>query len=663
MTGADRFLRYAAIAVVAVFGFLPIVNWIPGGHEAAWYGVVVGEWIRDGVLVVGVGIVLTILSREVRGLWRPGWFDSLSQAAHRHPAVTGWALGLGALALYSAVSQLVLSGKPLLIDEIIQVWQGRVLAGGNLAVPTPEFPEFSSAMHLVDYRGLRFGQFPVGGPAMLALGSLVGAEWMVGPAFGAMSVVLVWLLFRQVAGSPGVALGGTLIFMLAPFTFFMAGSHMNHVTVLTWLVVAMVALVRATGEGGVGAGFVVGLGFGMAATIRPVDALAFALPGGLWLAYHAWRERRVAPLLASGLGVAIPVGLLLAANAATTGEPFLFGYTVMWGSAHDLGFHATPWGEVHTPLAGLELISLYFLRLQQYFLESPFPALLPAGLALLLTPRLSGFDRYLLGSAALLTGLYFAYWHDGFFLGPRFLYPLLPALALWTARALPALRQATRAGLLYRVACFAALAALPLAAQQALSIRARQYASGLQTMRFDADAAARQQGIRNSLILVRESWGAEVMVRMWNTGISRGEAEMLYRRIDICLLDQALLSAEEAGVTGDAVRERIVPLLADSARVLSSTLSPDFTERMLPGATYPPACLDRLRRDAEGFSLFAPFLLAGEDGNQYLRDLAGRETELLDMAAGRPVYLLAPEGSRAGQMPEFRKLSILGRVP
>ncbi len=653
---ADRLVRGLAAAVLLVFGFLPIVNWIPGGHEAPGFGVQAGDWLRDGILIIGVGGLLAILSRRVRGLWRPGWLDGLISRAAGAPLRTALVLGGIAVVLYAVVAHQVLSAKPLLIDEIIQVWQGRLLASGRLSVPVPEFPEFSTAMHLVDHEGRRFGQFPMGGPAMLALGTLAGAEWLVGPVFAAASVVLVWGILRRVAESDGVALGGTLLFMAAPFTVFLAGSHMNHVTTLTWLLVAMLALVRTTQGGGVTAGFVTGLGFGMAATIRPVDALAFALPGGLWLLHRAWTTRRVGPLLASGLGVALPVALLLAANAATTGHPLRFAYTVLWGDAHDLGFHATPWGELHSPRAGLELVSLYFLRLQQYFLEAPFPALVPAAIALAAGPHLRGFDRYLLVSGGLLVGLYFAYWHDGFFLGPRFMYPLLPLLALWTARSQPAVKRITAAGMGYRVWCFAALAAVPLAVQQVVQIRAAQYASGLQTMRFDADAAARDQGITNALILVRESWGAEVMVRMWAAGISRGESEQLYRRIDTCLLDQALGAIEAEGVQGSAAVERLQPLLADSARVQSSTLSPDFTERMLPGATYPPSCLARLRQDAEGFSLFAPFLLAGADGNRYVRDLFGREAQVAKMAEGRPVYLLKPPGPQVGRMPEFHEL-------
>lgn len=655
---SGRPLRWTAAAALLLLGFLPIVNWIPGGHEAPWFGERLRESWRDAALVAGIGVLLAILSRRIGGLWRPGWWTPMAGAASARPGRAALVLGVLALAIYAVVAQLVLSGRPLLIDELIQVWQARVLAAGRFWLPSPEFPEFTSAMHLVDFEGRRFGQFPMGGPAMLALGSLVRAEWLVGPAFGAVSVVLAWDLFRRLDGRAGVALGAAILLAVAPFTVFMAGSHMNHVTTLTWLLVAVLGLARTTGSDAprLRDGFTAGLGLGIAATIRPVDALAFALPAAAWLLHQAWRTRRPGALLASGLGVALPLGLLLATNAATTGDPLVFGYTLMWGSAHDLGFHATPWGEVHTPLRGLELVNLYFLRLQEYLFEAPVPALVPAALALLLTPRLRALDRYLLASAGLLVGLYFAYWHDGFFLGPRFMYPLLPVLAVWTARLLPSLRDRLGDAVAYRAACFGLLAAIPLALVSAGLVRAQQYRNGLLTMRFDADSAARAAGIRDAVILVRESWGAQVVVRMWAVGVSRGESEQFYRRIDTCVLDQALRRIESDGLRGAQAVARLAPLLADSARVESSTLSPDFTERVLPGLAYPPECRARLAEDAGGFTLFAPLLLAGKDGNLFVRDLRERNSLLGETLRGRAVYLLRPPGPQAGLMPQFSRL-------
>ncbi|HEU4570741.1 MAG TPA: hypothetical protein VFS07_09225, partial [Gemmatimonadales bacterium] len=72
MTGAGRGARLAAAAGIAAFAFLPIANWIPGGHAAPFYASVVAEWWSGGLLVVGIGALLALASRRVPALWRPG---------------------------------------------------------------------------------------------------------------------------------------------------------------------------------------------------------------------------------------------------------------------------------------------------------------------------------------------------------------------------------------------------------------------------------------------------------------------------------------------------------------------------------------------------------------------------------------------------------------
>jgi hypothetical protein len=69
---------------------------------------------------------------------------------------------------------------------------------------------------------------------------------------------------------------------------------------------------------------------------------------------------------------------------------------------------------------------------------------------------------------------------------------------------------------------------------------------------------------------------------------------------------------------------------------------------MLPGFVYPPRCLARLQDDAQGTTLFAPFILAGKSGNLFIRDLHERNGRILAGLVGRPWYLMRPEGTVAG---------------
>ena len=653
---ADRALTITTAVLVAGLAFLPLANWIPGGPSIPGWRDLLDGWWSGTALTVGIAAVLAIVSRRL------GWsgrrfLDAAVRTWTARPGAADLALALAAGILYAVVARLVLSGRPLLIDEIVQAYQARILADGRLFIPAPEHAEFFSSSLVLRLGDKVFGQFPIGGPAMLALGTLLGAAWLTGPLFGAVSVWLFARLSRRLGLTGGVALAATLVFGFAPFAVFLSGSHMNHVTALTWILAGLLGLVRLTGAepGRLRAGLQTGLGFGIAATIRPVDAFAFALPAGVWLLGRTVARRGgVGALLAAGIGILIPLSVQLAVNAATTGDPRLFGYTALWGPSHDLGFHATPWGEVHTPARGLELLNLYFVRLQSYFLEWPVPSLLPLIAALLLVPRLSGFDRYLLAASALLVTLYFAYWHDGFYLGPRFMLPLLPWLALWTARAGPLIAGVVTRDLPRRTLALLPLTATAVALVASVPIRVREYRQGMTTMRWDADRAAANAGVGRALVLVRESWGAQLVARMWAVGLTPSQAEHIYRKTDACALEGALDRIETERMTGEAAAARLLPLLADSARLVTNPYTTDPTSRLLPGSGWTAECIERLKDDRAGFTLYPPLLLAGRGRDiVYARDLHQRDSLLLRQYPDRAVYLLRPRSDSVGAPPEF----------
>jgi len=640
--------RLWAVALT-ILSLFPFANWIAGGHAAPWYSDSASEWLSGSAISIGSAVVLFLVLRRF-DWWPTGW-ARIAAAAHRHGALTGLLLGALSLALFAVVALKVLSGRPLLIDEIVQVMQARILAEGHLSRPADINPEFFSALHVVEVNGTVFSQFPPGGPLMLVPGVMAGMAWLTGPVFGAIAVVAFWWFVRRPGESPGVALGAAALLAVTPFMVFMAGSHMNHVPTLAWLCLALVGLRSITGEDGARPmpALLTGLCLGMMISIRPMDGAAFALPAGLWLLARTVRRRTtLATLLASGVGVGLPVAAVLAYNVATTGAATLFGYELLWGASHGLGFHRAPWGVTHTPARGVELVNLYFLRLQTYLFETPLPSLLPAIAALALVRRLNSFDRYLLASSALLVLGYFAYWHDGFFLGPRFFYLLLPALVLWTVR-LPAIARdrfptlgADRLVLL----TFAVSAAV--AVLVSVPARARRYAGAYSSMRQDYVAPAARAGVEDALIFVRESWGAQLIVRLWGLGISRSDAEALYRTVDSCILDATIAGLEGSGIRGQSALAPLRPLTSDSLRVIESELSPDRTERMLPGATYSPACQRRLLEDRGGYTFLTPLLARDVGSNIYARDLHARDTLLLRRYAHRSVYVLRAMSSAAG---------------
>jgi hypothetical protein len=643
---------------VALAGFIPLVNLIPGGRVAEWYSPAIMDWLNGSLIAIGGGIVYAIAAHRYP-IWREGLLGRLVDRIVRHPARALALLSGVAFLVYCAVSLAVFDGRPLLIDEIVQLLQARIYSEGQLARPVAAQPEFFSTLHVIDGGGRYFSQFPAGGPAMYVPGWVIGAPWLTNPLCATVSVALfaryAWLTERE----RRVAVGAILLFAFAPFAVFMSASHMNHVPTLMWTMVAIssLATVSSSVTARPGRAFLLGLGFGCAATIRPVDALSFAFPAGIWVLSRAVRLRDWRELVASAMGIALPVSVLLWINSRTTGSPFLFGYELLWGASHGLGFHRAPWGIAHTPARGVELINLYFLRLQNYLFESPIPSLLPVIASLGLTRKFTPHDRYWLASALILIVLYFAYWHDGFYLGPRFFFPLLPLFALWTAR-LPALVAARFGrGTVYRAVWGTLAISLLLAVGVSIPLRARQYSQGLLTMRWDADGAAERAGIRNALVFVRESWGSQLVARLWALGISRSDAELLYRNIDGCQLDSMLSELERRDVEPVAALAALTPLLRDSAAVVASPFSPDTTQGFRRGVVYTPRCLSRINEDRAGFTLMPPLLLSRRTDILYARDLHARDSLLIAANPDRAVYLLAPGSAEQGAPPRFTRLN------
>ncbi len=183
----------------------------------------------------------------------------------------------------------------------------------------------------------------------------------------------------------------------------------------------------------------------------------------------------------------------------------------------------------------------------------------------------------------------------------------------------------------------AGVAALAIGATEILPIRVGQYTNGMLTMRQDPAAVAQAAGARDAVILVREGWGAQLIARMWALGVTRPEAERIYRSTDACALDQALAALEASGGSADELLATLAPLRADSTRLVALSMSSDTTLNAMPGTTWVPRCLRRLEEDRSGFTLWPPMLLV-HDGNRWLRDLHARDS--LVLTDTRPLWLL-----------------------
>lgn len=657
--------RWGIAVTIALVSLLPMAEWLglPDDDLRPAWSQTAALWGWGTALVLGLGVLAEIVTRRRIGDWL-GRFWAVYAAAPDRWLLVGlglWVFGWGA-----ALAELLFARNPNLVDSIVQLFQAKIFASGRLWASPPAHPEFFVTQHMVLTPDKWFSQYPLGHSAVFAAALRLGfPAWLVSPLLAAGAAVLTCTALRRATGAH-LARPCALLLAVSPFFLFMAGEQMNHVTVLFFLSAAFYGFVRGRESGSLVAFAVCGLGLSLAATTRPLDAVAWAIPlAGLLVWERRWRGLVAA--VAGGLPV---TALLLAYNAATTGHPLLFGYQLLWGPAHGLGFHTDPWGESYTLGSALGFLNLDLRRLSLYAFEWPVPLglLIAAGVAF--WPR--AVDRAsgtLVATAVAVVGVNFFYWHHGEYLGPRMLYAAVPGLMVLTALSLRSLdevagrwRGALRAGL---------LAAFLLAVTQTIPARAQRQANSLFSMKLHPDQQARAAGIENAVIFVAESWASRMLALLRAWGVPASEVERSYRTIDSCELDEVLQSAERRVVAGaDStevlawLRRQLTLRRARNRHVelpRADTL-PDPWLRLEPGRPITARCRHLIGLDSEGFSVFTPFLPLNDptlDGELvFARDMRERNGLLVRLYPDRSTYLYAPWTNAVGVVPRFVPLDL-----
>lgn len=357
-------------------------------------------------------------------------------------AVAGWRadllLAIAAGVGYAVLAQFLFHGRAGNIDEVVTRWQAMLLLDGRLAVPVPAHPESVLARFTgIGPAGI-IGQFPIGTVLAMAPFLALGVHWLTGAAWGALALFCWARLVRRLEPDAPTALAAVLLLAISPFYAGQSATQLGHVPVLALMLMAGLALSQllTNAERATRHAALLGLAIGAAAMVRPVDAIAAALPAALLVTWFVARRRLPMRVVPAGLlGVMGPLALLLGSNAIQTGSPTRFSYEQVWGPAHRIGFHAAPYGEAHTPARGMRLVRGYLREIGRRAWATPVSALIPVALGLLLGALAIGvIDAWMLLTAGALLIGYWAYWHDGEWVGPRFVLPLMPLLALWTAR-------------------------------------------------------------------------------------------------------------------------------------------------------------------------------------------------------------------------------------
>jgi hypothetical protein len=568
--------------------------------------------LHAGFLYWTVGSALLVLPFLALTTLPGDWFErQWEMLARRAMAIrerrfaAGVALAAFLLAAFFSVYSF--DRRATTADEIAQLWHARMLLSGRLALPADPNPEFFAIDNIID-RPLWMSQFPIGGPAVLAIGLLLHAAWLLNPVFTGLTAFNVYR-FTQRAYGEAQARAAAVVFAASPMVLIMGGTYMNH-TPTAWLAtLALAALpvwVAATDARALRvSAAIIGASVGLAITIRPLDGVVVGTVMGLLMLAVANRDRHRAPSLLVAIAAgAVPVLLLLAANWRLTGEPLRFGYEVLWGANHSLGLHDDPTGNPHTPWRAFLLGIKYAAQLNWIATAWPVPVLLIIAVGIVAAKRLRRWDVVLLALFGAQLVVYAFYWHDGQFIGPRFMFTAIPAVLILAARA-PFLVAPSASGVWRRVVvatipvCIGVswLRTMPPFGVQALATEFRESRSRL---KVDPPAEIASGAVDRALIFVQEGAATRLLHRLWGIGVSRPDASRLLARADACSLLE-VIRAEERRAPQDTAGQlrRIEAAVKPYQPTGASPRVPDHNFRISDTAGVTPACASEIAYDMQ----------------------------------------------------------------
>lgn len=343
-------------------------------------------------------------------------------------------MSISCLLICSAISWYVFDGLPGFIDSCAYMFQARLFAHGSLYAPLPPEPDFFQAQNIL-MKDKWYSQYPPGYPALLALGVIFGIPWVVNPILGALTIVCIYLIARELYTN-SIAKISAVLASISSFFLFMSSEFMAHSSTLFFITLAFLSFVwMVKKKRPLLSAVVCGVSLGIALLCRPYTTVWVCIPMGI-AALVARKKLSIRHILIGAIPLLIACLAFLAYNAATTGHPLLFGYIALHGKGHYPGFHLDPGDErFHSIAQGFKYLLGNLNALNCYLFEWPIPSLF--FFCLFLAYGKKRFWEWLLVGwiGVLLVGHFFYYFNELNF-GPRFVYEAFPALILLTSRGI-----------------------------------------------------------------------------------------------------------------------------------------------------------------------------------------------------------------------------------
>ncbi|MGB3479175.1 MAG: glycosyltransferase family 39 protein [bacterium] len=333
------------------------------------------------------------------------------------------------------ISDFVFDQIPHVQDSIAQVFQAKIFASGKLYATSHPLKEFFEYTHIIN-NGKWYSQYSPGHAFFLMIGVLLGIPWIINPLLGALSVLIVFFLGKEIYDKKTGRLAA-IFTILSPFFLFMSSEFMAHSSAMFTIALFALFFVKTIKKRKLLYACIAGTALGFCALIRFYTAFALCIPFlvyGVILTFKKPKQH-ISLFASTTLFALIFIALLLIYNYITNGHPFKFGYTVLYGPGHGLGFGKGTWGTPHTFLRGLTNFWGSIKALNLHLFGWPYISLLPV-VILLISRKMRRWDYIFFLSFICLGIAYIFYWYHDLCFGPRFLYEALPFVIILSARAI-----------------------------------------------------------------------------------------------------------------------------------------------------------------------------------------------------------------------------------
>lgn len=201
-------------------------------------------------------------------------------------------------------------------DSGSYLFQAMLFARGRLSVPSPPDLGLAPSASFNIIHGQWYAKSAWGNAAALALGVLGGVPWLVPAAETGITLIVMHAVLQRVY-DPKTALAGVFLMLVSPAMIVIgtvwtseATSRLALAIYLLGLAEVVAAWRRVEPARPVSAAMV-GAGLGAALCTRPLTAVAFGVPGAVFLLWTAGR---------SVVGARVSAGRTLSESAATSGS-------------------------------------------------------------------------------------------------------------------------------------------------------------------------------------------------------------------------------------------------------------------------------------------------------------------------------------------------------